>query len=92
MFFKQVLLPTCKLDTGHGRITRTPRLLGRTVLEQQRPALVIGDPRGGSVSQGLREYHDRARIDMRSENAARLFVASENLRRTRIVGFVASRQ
>src|SRR6266436_885256 len=50
-----------------------PCHLGDAILEEQRPALVVGSPQGGAVHHRLGEQYDRPRRHVRNDHAGGLF-------------------
>src|SRR4029450_7305928 len=68
------LLPRGQLDIGWRKHARPrPSHLGDAVLVEQRPALVVGSPRGCAVHHRLGEQDDRPRRYLRNDHAGGLF-------------------
>src|SRR5207247_7713653 len=78
MWFRRLgeerLLPRGERDIGWRKHAGPrPRHVGDAILVEQRPALVVGSPRGCSVHHRLGEQYDRPRRDLRNDHAGRLF-------------------
>src|SRR6266700_2154037 len=68
------LLSRGERDIGWRKDPRPrPRHLGDAILVEQRSALMVGSPRGGSVHHRLGEQHDRPRRYLWNDHAGSLF-------------------
>src|SRR6185436_4351647 len=85
------LLPGGERDIRRRKHPRArPRHVGDAVLVEQRPALVVGSPRCRSVHHRLGEQHDRARRDLRNDDAGGLLRSLVDLARHLEVALVTS--
>src|SRR5262245_20244100 len=72
-FSEERLLPRGERDIGWRKHPRLrPRHVRDAILVEQRPALVVGSPRGCSVHHRLGEQHDRPRRYLRNYHAGGL--------------------